>query len=442
MQRRVFLYLYISKSKLLKIEALHQLLLNSSGVCTDTRKISKNCLFFALKGENFNGNTFTAEALKEGASHVVLDDLRFHQNSGKTILCKDVLQQLQKLASFHRNYLKTPIIALTGSNGKTTTKELINAVLETTYKTTATAGNLNNHIGVPLTLLSMTAQTELGIVEMGANHIKEIEQLSNIAQPDYGYITNFGKAHLEGFGSLEGVIKGKTELYAYLQKNNKIAFVNANDPKQLETSQPLKKYTFGSTNKDCNVTLIDASANLKVAYQNEVMTSNLVGIYNFHNIAAAIAMGQYFKVSAKNIKKAIEGYIPTNNRSQIIQQHGHTILLDAYNANPTSMLAALENFQQAKGENKVLILGDMFELGAVAEMEHQFISDFLSKNEFGRVYLVGENFSKTKSTRAHISKYHTYKALETELQNNPFSKSTILIKGSRGMALERALKFL
>ncbi len=426
----------------MKIETLHQLFLESSGVCTDTRKITPHCIFFALKGDNFNGNTFTEEALKKGASYVVIDDLRFHQNTGKTIICEDVLQQLQKMAKFHRKYLKTPIIGLTGSNGKTTTKELINAVLETTYKTTATAGNLNNHIGVPLTVLAMNTTTEIGIVEMGANHLKEIEQLCNIAQPDYGYITNFGKAHLEGFGSLEGVIKGKTELYAYLQKNDKLTFVNANDPKQVEISQPLEKYTFGDSNQDCHVTLLEASAKLKIAYRDEEIASNLVGIYNFHNIAAAIAVGQYFKVSAKNIKKAIEGYIPTNNRSQIIEQNGHTILLDAYNANPTSMLAALENFRQAEGTNKVLILGDMFELGASAETEHQFIADFLATHPFGSVYLVGENFCKTKNTATHISKHNTYEHLETALKSKPFSESTILIKGSRGMALERVLKII
>ena len=426
----------------MKIEALHQLFLERDGVCTDTRKITKNCLFFALKGDNFNGNTFTEEALKKGASKVVIDDLRFHKNTGETIICRNVLEQLQKLASFHRTYLKTPIIALTGSNGKTTTKELINAVLETTYKTTATVGNLNNHIGVPLTLLSMTTETELGIVEMGANHLKEIENLCSIAQPDYGYITNFGKAHLEGFGSLEGVIKGKTELYAHLHKNDKLVFVNGKDPKQLELSKPLKKFTFGDTHQDCTIQLVDASAKVRVHYKDEEIISNLVGMYNFHNIAAAIAIGHYFKVSAKNIKKAIEGYVPQNNRSQIMEQNGHTILLDAYNANPTSMLAALENFQQAEGDHKVMILGDMFELGNSAAAEHQFIADFLSKNNFGKVYLVGENFNKTNTIEDHISKYNSYNALETELQNKPLSKSTILIKGSRGMALERALKLL
>ncbi|WP_432412814.1 UDP-N-acetylmuramoyl-tripeptide--D-alanyl-D-alanine ligase [Rasiella sp. SM2506] len=426
----------------MKIEALHQLFLKSKTVCTDTRKITKNCLFFALTGDNFDGNIFTEEALQKGASKVIIDKLQFHKNTGETILCKNVLEKLQELANYHRNYLNTTILALTGSNGKTTTKELINAVLETTYTTTATVGNLNNHIGVPLTLLSMTAETEMGIVEMGANHLKEIEQLCTIAQPDYGYITNFGKAHLEGFGSLEGVIKGKTELYESLQKNNKLAFVNTEDPKQVEISKPLKKYTFGKTNEDCNVTLLDSSAQLKVAYKNEEITSNLVGLYNYTNIAAAIAIGQYFKVSAENIKKAIESYVPTNNRSQIIQQNGHTILLDAYNANPTSMLAALENFQQAAGEHKVMILGDMFELGSSAEREHQAIVDFLSENNFGSVYLVGENFSKTKTEASHISKYSAFDSLEKELNHTPVSKSTILIKGSRGMALERTLKFL
>lgn len=426
----------------MKIEDLHELFLESKGVCTDTRKITKNCLFFALKGTNFNGNTFTEEALAKGASKVVIDDLQFHKNTGETILCRDVLEMLQKLANFHRNYLKTPIIALTGSNGKTTTKELIHAVLATTYKTTATIGNLNNHIGVPLTILSLTAETELGIIEMGANHLKEIEQLSNIAQPDYGYITNFGKAHLEGFGGVEGVIKGKSELYVHLQQNNKLAFVNANDRKQLEISKPLKKFTFGDTNQDCNVKLLDASKHLRVAYKNEEITSNLVGLYNFSNIAAAIAIGQYFKVSPKNIKKAIESYVPKNNRSQVVQQNGHTILLDAYNANPTSMLAALENFQQAEGNNKVMFLGDMFELGNSAESEHQFITDFLTKHNFARVYLVGENFSKTKTSVPYITKHKTFEELKEALQKKPLPKSSILIKGSRGMALERVLNLL
>ncbi len=442
MQRRVFLYLYIPNIPTLKTEALHQLFLESTGVCTDTRKITKDCLFFALRGENFNGNTFSQEAIDKGALRVVIDDKAYHESTGKTILCSNVLETLQKLANFHRNYLKLPIIALTGSNGKTTTKELINAVLATTFKTIATAGNLNNHIGVPLTLLSMTSDTEIGIVEMGANHLKEIEQLCTIAQPDYGYITNFGKAHLEGFGSVEGVIKGKSELYAHLLQNNKLAFVNANDPKQIENATSLKKFTFGEKDQDCNVSLTNASSHLKISYKNQLISSNLVGLYNYNNIAAAIAIGHFFKVSAQDIKKGIESYIPKNNRSQIMHQNGHTILLDAYNANPTSMLAALINFKQAQGTNKVLILGDMFELGNTAEKEHQFITDYLTKNNFGQVYLVGENFSKTKGNATHISKYKNFEAFEEAFKSSPIAKSSFLIKGSRGMALERTLHFL
>ncbi|RDK84295.1 UDP-N-acetylmuramoyl-tripeptide--D-alanyl-D-alanine ligase [Marinirhabdus gelatinilytica] len=426
----------------MKSEALHQLFLESSGICTDTRKITKNCLFFALRGDNFNGNTFTQEALDKGAYKVVIDDLGFHKNTGETILCRNVLEQLQKLATFHRNYLKVPIVALTGSNGKTTTKELINAVLATSFKTTATAGNLNNHIGVPLTLLSMSAETEIGIVEMGANHLKEIAQLCKIALPDYGYITNFGKAHLEGFGSLEGVIKGKTELYAHLQKNNKLIFVNANDPQQVEISKPLSKYTFGDSNQDCYVALKNATGNVIVQYKGADIKSNLVGLYNFHNIAAAIAIGDYFKVSAEKIKEAIEGYIPQNNRSQIIQQNGHTILLDAYNANPTSMMAALENFKQAEGHNKIMILGDMFELGVEAEAEHQAITDYLAEHKFGKAYLVGENFSKTETTATHITKHRDFETFKNALIAEKLDKNTILIKGSRGMALERSLALL
>ncbi|MDX1461812.1 MAG: UDP-N-acetylmuramoyl-tripeptide--D-alanyl-D-alanine ligase [Marinirhabdus sp.] len=426
----------------MQIEALHNLFLKSNGVCTDTRKITENCLFFALKGDNFNGNTFANEALERGASHAVIDDLQHHQSSGKTILCKDVLSMLQQLAMFHRNYLNLPIIGLTGSNGKTTTKELIAAVLSTTYTISATKGNLNNHIGVPLTLLDMYSGTEMGIVEMGANHQKEIEKLCSIAQPDYGYITNFGKAHLEGFGGVEGVIKGKTELYAFLKQSDGTAFTNANDPKQMELSLHLSRYTLGTDSSDCPIHLLDASEFILVKYHDQHIKSNLVGKYNYHNIAAAIAIGQYFKVSPSNIKTAIEGYIPSNNRSQLIEKNGHHILLDAYNANPTSMMAAIENFEQSNGEHKVLILGDMFELGEAAADEHQQITSYLEKHPFGKVYLVGENFFKTTHSGAHITLSKTFEDFKASLKNNTFSSNHILIKGSRGMALERVLEVL
>jgi len=426
----------------LKIETLHHLFLQSSGICTDTRKITPNCLFFALRGENFNGNEFAQEALDKGAFKVVIDDIRAHKNTGETILHGNSLVLLQKLATYHRNYLKVPIIALTGSNGKTTTKELIHAVLSQKYRTTATIGNLNNHIGVPLTLLSMTTETEFGIVEMGANHLNEIAQLSTIVQPDYGYITNFGKAHLEGFGSEEGVIKGKSELYKYLNDNEKLVFVNGNDDKQIALTGDMERFTFGSGDFDCSVILKDASGYLKLAYQGISIQSNLIGLYNFHNIASAIAIGQYFNVSEENIKTAIEGYTPQNNRSQIIEKNDFHIIMDAYNANPTSMLAALENFRQAKGENKILILGDMFELGEHASTEHQKIVTYLEQHPFAKIYLIGENFNNTHSTASHITTFQDFENFKTFWKSEHFKDGNLLVKGSRGMALERILDLL
>ncbi len=426
----------------MKIETLHHLFLQSSGICTDTRKITPNCLFFALRGENFNGNEFAQEALDKGAFKVVIDDIRAHKNTGETILHGNSLVLLQKLATFHRNYLKVPIIALTGSNGKTTTKELIHAVLSQKYRTTATIGNLNNHIGVPLTLLSMTTETEFGIVEMGANHLNEIAQLSTIVQPDYGYITNFGKAHLEGFGSEEGVIKGKSELYKYLNDNEKLVFVNGNDDTQIALTGDMERFTFGSGDFDCSVILKDASGYLKLAYQGISIQSNLIGLYNFHNIASAIAIGQYFNVSEENIKTAIEGYTPQNNRSQIIEKNDFHIIMDAYNANPTSMLAALENFRQAKGENKILILGDMFELGEHASTEHQKIVTYLEQHPFAKIYLIGENFNNTHSTASHITTFQDFENFKTFWKSEHFKDGNLLVKGSRGMALERILDLL
>src|SRR5690606_38256010 len=339
--------------------SIHQLFLKSSGVCTDTRKIVRNCIFFALKGENFNGNLFAQEALNNGAFKVIVDEEAFHKSTGETILVENVLLTLQKLARFHREFLGIPIISITGSNGKTTSKELINAVLSQNFTTVATQGNLNNHIGVPLTLLAMTKETEIGIVEMGANHLGEIKMLSEIAEPDYGYITNFGKAHLEGFGSIEGVIQGKTELYQFLKKHKKKIFVNANDPKQLQTSEAMERITFGTPKSNFDIKLLNSSHHLLIEFNAIQIQSNLVGAYNFANLSAAIAIGAYFKVSIEKIKAGIEGYIPSNNRSQLITKGTNSILMDAYNANPTSMLAALENFKQTRGEKKIMFLGDM-----------------------------------------------------------------------------------
>jgi UDP-N-acetylmuramoyl-tripeptide--D-alanyl-D-alanine ligase len=419
------------------IETLHEHFLNCKVVCTDTRNISENCMFFALQGGNFNGNKFAEDAIKNGASFAVIDDIEY-KISDQYLMVDDVLIALQNLALFHRKHLNTTIISLTGSNGKTTTKELINAVLSKKYKTTATKGNLNNHIGVPLTLLSMNNTTEIGIVEMGANHQKEIQFLSNIALPDYGLITNFGKAHLEGFGSIEGVIKGKSELYQHLKINRKIIFVNQKDELQIKQVGAYDRIeVFGSQTQ-----LLASQPYLSLNYKNQTIKSHLTGSYNYNNVCVAIALGEYFKVSTKDIVDAIENYIPSNNRSQIVNQNGHQIILDAYNANPSSMLAALSNFNQLNNENKVVILGDMFELGKTAPEEHQHISDYTSDLKLENAIFVGENFYNIKSKNNNSNYFKSFEDLNAHFSNFNFKHQLFLIKGSRGMALERVLNLI
>ncbi len=424
----------------MNVEALHELFLAHHTVSTDTRKITKNSLFFALKGDNFNGNKFAEDALGKGAAYAIIDDKEY-MTSKNCILVDNVLATLQKLATFHRNYCNAKIIGLTGSNGKTTTKELLYAVLSKKYRTVATQGNLNNHIGVPLTLLSIKEDTEIAIIEMGANHQKEIEFLCGIAQPDFGYITNFGKAHLEGFGGVEGVIKGKSELYDFLISNGKSIFLNADDPIQLEKlSTYIKKIGF-STDKPAYYKIQFLGANPFVTCRVEETTiqSQLIGGYNFTNCAVAILMGKYFNVPLEIIKEGIENYTPQNNRSQILGQNGNQIILDAYNANPTSMQAALENFAVMDGEKKIAFLGDMFELGETAAVEHQNIADLISNMKFDDVFLVGRNFYETQTD---LKKFDTFESLSEYVKKAKLPKGKILIKGSRGMALERLLDIL
>lgn len=414
----------------MKIEELYSLYITHGLVDTDTRTIRKNTLFFALKGENFNGNKFAEEAITNGASYAIIDEADY-KTSEKLILVDNVLETLQKLANHHRNQLGIPVIALTGSNGKTTTKELINSVLSKKYKTTATLGNLNNHIGVPLTLLSMNKNTEVGIVEMGANHAKEIEFLSEIANPDYGYITNFGSAHLEGFGSLEGVVKAKSELYDYLRAKSKKVFVNPNDEKQIAKTKDIESITF-----DESIKFLEANPFVKLSYNNTEILSNLIGAYNFANISAAITIGNYFNVTTELIKEAIESYVPSNNRSQVINTKTNRIILDAYNANPTSMKAALESFSKLQANNKTIILGDMFELGKYSSNEHQSIVNFIKELNLDEAFLIGENFYKTTTKYKRFNGFYEF---EEYIKNNQIESSTILVKGSRGMALERVV---
>ncbi|MBC7493629.1 MAG: UDP-N-acetylmuramoyl-tripeptide--D-alanyl-D-alanine ligase [Flavobacterium sp.] len=427
----------------MKIEELYQYFLNCSSIAIDTRKITANSLFFALNGEKYDANKFAIEALKLGATYVVIDNNDYFIDH-RTILVDDSLQTLQQLATYHRVQLNLPIIALTGSNGKTTSKELINVVLSQKFNVGATVGNLNNHIGVPLTLLTFNKNTEIGIVEMGANHQKEIEFLCQITKPDYGYITNFGKAHLEGFGGAGGVIKGKSEMYTFLIDNNKKIFVNLDDAVQNEKTVGLSRISFSEMNSSANVLLSNCMANpfVNITYDGVIIQSNLIGIYNCSNIGVAITIGNYFGVSNNAIKQAIESYVPDNNRSQLINKNSNTIILDAYNANPSSMQAALANFVNIDNENKIVILGDMFELGLESESEHKSLVGTVFKYPNITFYLVEPAFYNCKIDSAHINFFENFESLSAAIIAEKIVNSTILIKGSRGMALERILDFL
>lgn len=425
------------------IQDIHDLFIKSNKVSIDTRKIESNSFFVAIKGERFDANTFAKEALEKGASYVVIDNADYYIDE-RTILVKDSLETLHALAKFHRHFLNIPIIALTGSNGKTTTKELINVVLSKKFSAKATVGNLNNHIGVPLTLLSFTKETQIGIVEMGANHQKEIEFLCEIAQPDYGYITNFGKAHLEGFGGVEGVIKGKSEMYVYLKSNNKSVFVNLDDEIQNQKTIDFKRITFSQKDKKTDVFIESVTANpfVKIKTLGVEINSHLIGLYNANNVNAAITIGNHFGVVTDDIKVAIESYIPENNRSQLLTKGTNEIILDAYNANPSSMQVALENFIQLDKTNKCIIIGDMYELGEVSLAEHKAIVDFLSKNDSIEIHFVGKDFFANNIQKESFHFYNTFEDFTKYLSSVKLQNKTLLIKGSRGMALERSLEYL
>lgn len=427
------------------IAKIHQAFLNSESLSIDTRTMIPGAMFIALSGENFNGNHYVQQALDKGAAYVVMDDnKRYDKTNKQMLLVKDTLKTLQELATYHRSYLGLPIIALTGSNGKTTTKNLINRVLSMKFNVQATKGNLNNHIGVPLTILSMTEEHDIGLVEMGANHLGEIELLCQIAQPNYGYITNFGKAHLEGFGSIEGVVKGKTELYRYLALKRGTAFVYKNDSKQMKLSEGQNRIIFESSDSNIgDFQLLTTQPKLKFRYKTVEVTTNLVGGYNFVNCIAAMAIGAYFGVAQKELIEAIATYSPEDNRSQIVKTKNNLLLLDAYNANPTSVRVAIDSFLSEETDaNKVMILGDMLELGSYAAEEHQHIVETLSAHPTIKIYFVGENFYRIKTKSSHMHFYQTREDLEELLKTKPLTSSYILLKGSRGIALEKLIEYL
>jgi UDP-N-acetylmuramoyl-tripeptide--D-alanyl-D-alanine ligase len=426
----------------MKTEDLYKVYLQYPSVQTDTRKLKQGDIFFALKGPNFNANEFAQKAINAGAAYAVIDD-EYFSIDGKTILVNDALTALQQLAKFHRQQLNIPFIAITGSNGKTTTKELIHAVLSSGFKTYTTEGNLNNHIGVPLTILKIKQDAEIAVIEMGANHLREIASYCEIALPTHGLITNCGKAHLEGFGSEEGVRKGKGELYDFLRVHSGTAFVMSDYPYLQEMSKGIPTiYTYGTANATVVGNVSQSGQYLEVKFDkgfNGMIRTNLVGDYNLPNVLAAVTVGKYFKVKEEKIKSAIENYAPTNSRSQLLQKNSNKIILDAYNANPSSMKAAIENFAKADGSEKILALGAMAELGADSVKEHKDIIKEIDKHQWKDVILVGGDFMKVDHT---YRKFNSSTEAGEWLQNIKPENSFFLIKGSRSMQMEKLLDHL
>ncbi len=407
---------------------------------TDTRKLKKDDLYFALTGPNFNGNLFAEQALQKGAAYVFLDE-KISFNHNRVVYTTNTLETLQRLAQFHRQQFSIPFITITGSNGKTTTKELLHEVLSTTFKTYTTEGNLNNHIGIPLTILKVKPDAEMAVIEMGANHLKEIESYCQYAMPTHGLITNIGKAHLEGFGSEENVKKGKGELFVYIQKNNGTAFINSDDNAVVELSKDVnKKIFYGASGKDLHGKIIKNNPFPEIeitgSYSFDIKTK-LAGAYNFPNVLAAVCIGRYFNVDDKKIKTAIENYTPSNSRSQLIQKESNTIILDAYNANPGSMKAAIENFASLTGNKKILLLGSMMELGSESKKEHLDLISLIDKYKWKAVVLVGKNFNEFNHK---YIKYETVLQVKAWLNNQHFENAQILIKGSRSMQMEKVLE--
>lgn len=429
-------------------QELYSLFLQHRDITTDSRKCNTGSIFFALKGDNFNGNTFAKKALEQGCAYVVIDE-KEHCPAGdnRYILVENVLETLTNLARLHRKTLGAKVVGITGTNGKTTTKELISAVLSTQYNILYTLGNLNNHIGVPLTLLRLNEEHELAVVEMGANHIGEIDYLCNISDPDLGLITNIGKAHLEGFGNIEGVIKTKGELYRYIEQNQKEGiFINGDDEILCKISNNITRFSYGTkaeydvcgsvARKDA---LLSVEWKAKNEEQTHTVNTKLIGQYNLTNVLAAISVGLYFNITPDNINHALETYTPSNNRSQLLKTERNMLIVDAYNANPTSMKAAIENFKSIVADNKMLILGGMKELGADSVKEHQNIIDLLTELNLTDVWLVGKEFMQIDN---HFYCAENVECVIEKIKNEKLSNKTILIKGSNSIRLNSIIEFL
>ena len=424
------------------IETIYQHYLKAHKVSTDSRKIEQDAVFFALKGENFDANDFALQVAEQGVASLVVADRKDLPQHERILIVDDTLKTLQDLAAYHRSQSKVTVLSITGTNGKTTTKELVSAVLAKKHNIIHTRGNLNNHIGVPLTLLSIKPETEIAVVEMGANHPGEIDFLCKIADPDYGLITNIGKAHLEGFGSFEGVIKTKTELYRHIKSNGKAVFVNQGNPLLWEQSEGQERISYGRhCAAFCPVAPGACNPYLSVVWRKHLIQTHLVGSYNFENVAAAIGVGQYFGVDENDIIDALEAYTPTNSRSQVIETNKNRIIMDAYNANPTSMRAALINFASICGEEHLLILGDMRELGTASEEEHRNILGLMKELGFKKALLVGSNFC-TYNENPDWKTFAKVEDLCQYLEGQPFSGKTILVKGSHSVQLEKVLPLL
>jgi UDP-N-acetylmuramoyl-tripeptide--D-alanyl-D-alanine ligase len=426
---------------MISVEKLYKIFLKYPQVSTDSRDIPQGSLFFALKGEKFDGNSFAINALKKGASYAIVDNPKFAE--GDVIIPVDnVLKTLQELALFHRKQLKIPVIAITGTNGKTTTKELIGSVLSQKYKTTATKGNLNNHIGVPLTLLSVSTETQIAIIEMGANHVGEIESLCKIALPTHGMITNIGKAHLDGFGGFEGVIKAKTELFDFLRQTNGVAFVSKDNPLLLDHARDIKTITYGSdpSASFTGTLLIDAEEpfiKVQISFQSckMIVGSRLYGSYNFENILAAACIGCHFNVGKEKVKAGIEIYEPSNNRSQVVNTGKNTLIMDAYNANPDSLSSAIQCFADSSYTDKTVLIGDMLELGKESDEEHNNILKLLEQVQFKDVFLVGPIFTRLNTKREWLC-FQDSDLARLWFDHHQLEGRTILIKGSRGIRME------